>query len=114
MKRNILGGLTILLVSSIVYFFNMYVVDIPKFEWITYFGIGIFILGFIYLAYEVRKNLPFIYGRSQHGGSNANSYVVIGLGLGLVCRNLNTIYFVLSIIVAIVLSLAVYRFLPKR
>ncbi len=43
----------------------------------VYIGIGIFVLGLIYTIMETKMQLPYFYGRSQSGGSNANSNVVM-------------------------------------
>ncbi len=115
MKRNVFGGISIVITSIVVYLFNRYsIIDIPNVTWIRYIGIGIFLLGFVYLIYEVRKNLPFFYGRSQRGGSNANSYFIIGLGLGIVAKDLSVSFFALSILVTIIVSVTIPVLFSKK
>lgn len=39
--------------------------------------------GLLYFIYERRAGLPFFYGVSQRGGSNANSFIVLAIGAAL-------------------------------
>lgn len=64
-----------------------------------YIGLIFIILGVIYTFMERKMNLPFFYGRSQSGGSNANSYAVLGIGAALITNT-----WVSMLIVAVVFA----------
>lgn len=52
----------------------------PMLTFVACMGCGI---GLIYFAYERWADLPFFYGTSQRGGSNANSFIVLAFGVAL-------------------------------
>lgn len=69
-------------------------------HWSDALGILLLFLGAIYFAFERWLNTPFFYGKSQHGGSNANSFYVLVLGVFLI--NLTTVQFVITLIAVLV------------
>ena len=53
---------------------------------------------------ERRSNLPFFYGASQRGGSNANSFIVAAVGLNfLSLNNIQFIIYMFALICAMLL-----------
>ncbi|EJO5347268.1 NfeD family protein [Clostridium botulinum] len=66
--------------------------------------LGIFLLlyGVIWLAVEKYSDLPFFYGRSQRGGSNANGTFVCSLGIVMISHSLLQTIILLCIFVPIV------------
>lgn len=59
----------------------------PLVGFVPMIGAGIAVLGILYWVMELRSGLPFFYGSSQSGGSNANGSVVVGLGIGLLATS---------------------------
>ena len=59
------------------------------------FGLSTFFIAAVILFFimERRSNLPFFYGASQRGGSNANSFIVAAVGLNFL--SLNNVQFVI-------------------
>ncbi|MDS1002346.1 permease prefix domain 1-containing protein [Clostridium sporogenes] len=51
-------------------------------------GIILLVYGVIWIGIEKYSNLPFFYGKSQHGGSNANGVFVCSLGIVMISHSL--------------------------
>lgn len=81
-------------------------------ESFVYIGIGIFILGLIYTIMETKMQLPYFYGRSQSGGSNANSFVVMGIGAGLIGSSIASAVVITLVLIAV--AIAIRMFMDKR
>lgn len=105
-RNTILIGSGFFLVVSIVFrlakpyalkFVNNSTVPI---SWINALGMLLLFLGAIYFAFERWLNTPFFYGKCQSGGSNANSFYVLVLGVFLI--NLTTVQFVITLIATLV------------
>lgn len=69
---------------------------------IKYVGLAFIVYGLIIILVEKKSGLPFFYGRSQRGGSNANGAFIIGLGSAMFSHNL-----LRGMIVSLVLSVLV-------
>ena len=86
-KIDLFGAVTMLVISMAAFYLKNSVgaemIGLPL-ESFVYIGIGLFILGLIYTIMETKMQLPYFYGRSQSGGSNANSFVVMGIGAGFI------------------------------
>nr|WP_317283768.1 NfeD family protein [uncultured Sellimonas sp.] len=72
-----------------------------------YAGIVVLLIGIIDAAIETYMGLGLFYGKSQHGGSNANAGIVCSIGIALTAKN-----FVISIclIVGVVLIVGAIRY----
>lgn len=105
-KIDIFGAITVIVVSLVTFFVRDNVMngsEISNFS--IYLGIGLFIIGFIYTIMEKKMNLPYFYGKCQSGGSNANSFVVIGIGIGLMGKSISTeIIILMGLLSAVLLT----------
>lgn len=59
-------------------------------------GAVFIIWALLFFVLERRSNLPFFYGVSQSGGSNANSFIVAAVGLNFF--NINNVQFIIYMI----------------
>ena len=74
------------------------------FPWFNILGIVFIALALLFFIIERRSNLPFFYGASQRGGSNANSFIVAAIGLNfLSLNNVQFIIYMLALICAMLL-----------
>ena len=74
------------------------------FPWFNILGIAFIVLALLFFIMERRSNLPFFYGASQRGGSNANSFIVAAVGLNfLSLNNVQFIIYMLALICAMLL-----------
>ncbi|AWI06019.1 permease prefix domain 1-containing protein [Clostridium drakei] len=66
--------------------------------------LGIFFLsyGLIWLGIEKYSDLPFFYGRSQHGGSNANGVFICSLGIVMISHTFLQAMILMCIFIPIV------------
>ncbi|WP_300276341.1 hypothetical protein [Peptacetobacter sp.] len=109
-KIDIFGVITIIVVSITTFCIKENnIKNLP--ESIIYIGIVIFILGLIYTIMEKKMNLPYFYGKCQSGGSNANSFVVIGLGIGIMGQS---IYMEIILLISLILVVLIVRNLIER
>lgn len=109
-KIDIFGVITIIVVSITTFCIKENnIKNLP--ESIIYIGIAIFILGLIYTIMEKKMNLPYFYGKCQSGGSNANSFVVIGLGIGIMGQS---IYMEIILLISLILVVLIVRNLIER
>lgn len=69
-------------------------------NWINGIGIILLLLGLIFFAFERWMNTPFFYGKSQSGGSNANSFFLLVLGVFTI--DFTTVQFVIALIAVLV------------
>ena len=63
--------------------------------------------GLLYFIYERRAGLPFFYGVSQRGGSNANSFIVLAIGAALF-RVSNVQFFIIVAAMAVGITILSY------
>ena len=114
-KIDLFGAITMLVISMTAFYLKNSVVaemtGLPL-ESFVYIGIGIFILGLIYTIMETKMQLPYFYGRSQSGGSNANSFVVMGIGAGLIGSSIASAVVVTLVLIAV--AVAIRMFMDKR
>lgn len=114
-KIDLLGAVTMLVISMAVFYLKNSVgaemIGLPL-ESFVYVGIGIFILGLIYTIMETKMQLPYFYGRSQSGGSNANSFVVMGIGAGLIGSSIASAVVITLVLIAV--AVAIRMFMDKR
>lgn len=114
-KIDLFGAITMLVISMTAFYLKNSVVaemtGLPL-ESFVYIGIGIFILGLIYTIMETKMQLPYFYGRSQSGGSNANSFVVMGIGAGLIGGSIASAVVVTLVLIAV--AVAIRMFMDKR
>ncbi|WP_270840227.1 hypothetical protein [Peptacetobacter hiranonis] len=68
--------------------------------WTNLLGVLLLSLGLIYFAIERWMNTPFFYGKCQSGGSNANSFFVLVLGVFTI--DFTTVQFVIALIAVLV------------
>ncbi len=104
-KRNLMLGIgTFVILSFILYFLVKPMLfeslGLNEFAGINYIGGFLCAVGVLCFLYERWNSLPFFYGRCQQGGSNANSFVV--LAVGIVCFRTNVVTFMVLLAVAIV------------
>lgn len=105
-RNTILIGSGFFLAVSIVfrlvkpYAFKLFSESTVPISWINVLGMLLLFLGAIYFAFERWLNTPFFYGKSQHGGSNANSFYVLVLGVFLI--NLTTVQFVIALVAVLI------------
>ena len=78
----------------------------------VYIGIGLFILGLIYTIMETKMQLPYFYGKCQSGGSNANSFVVMGIGAGFIGSSIASEVVITLVLIAV--AIAIRMFMDKR
>ena len=114
-KIDLFGAVTMLVISMAAFYLKNSVgaemIGLPL-ESFVYVGIGIFILGLIYTIMETKMQLPYFYGRSQSGGSNANSFVVMGIGAGFIGSSIASE--VVTTLVLIAVAVAIRMFMDKR
>ena len=114
-KIDLFGAITMLVISMAAFYLKNSVgaemIGLPL-ESFVYVGIGIFILGLIYTIMETKMQLPYFYGRSQSGGSNANSFVVMGIGAGLIGSSIASAVVITLVLIAVAVSIRM--FMDKR
>ena len=114
-KIDLFGAVTMLVISMVAFYLKNSVgaemIGLPL-ESFVYVGIGIFILGLIYTIMETKMQLPYFYGRSQSGGSNANSFVVMGIGAGLIGSSIASAVVITLVLIAV--AIAIRMFMDKR
>ena len=114
-KIDLFGAITMLVISMAAFYLKNSVgtemTELPL-ESFVYVGIGIFILGLIYTIMETKMQLPYFYGRSQSGGSNANSFVVMGIGAGLIGSSIASAVVITLVLIAV--AIAIRIFMDKR
>ena len=114
-KIDLFGAVTMLVISMAAFYLKNSVgaemTGLPL-ESFVYIGIGIFILGLIYTIMETKMQLPYFYGRSQSGGSNANSFVVMGIGVGLIGSSIASEVVITLVLIAV--AIAIRMFMDKR
>lgn len=114
-KIDLFGAVTMLVISMAAFYLKNSVgaemIGLPL-ESFVYIGIGIFILGLIYTIMETKMQLPYFYGRSQSGGSNANSFVVMGIGAGLIGSSIASAVVITLVLIAVAVSIRM--FMDKR
>lgn len=114
-KIDLFGAITMLVISMAAFYLKNSVgaemIGLPL-ESFVYIGIGIFILGLIYTIMETKMQLPYFYGRSQSGGSNANSFVVMGIGAGLIGSSIVNAVVITLVLIAV--AIAIRMFMDKR
>lgn len=114
-KIDLFGAITMLVISMTAFYLKNSVgaemTGLPL-ESFVYVGIGIFILGLIYTIMETKMQLPYFYGRSQRGGSNANSFVVMGIGSGLIGSSIASAVVITLVLIAV--AIAIRMFMDKR
>lgn len=114
-KIDLFGAVTMLVISMAAFYLKNSVgaemTGLPL-EIFVYIGIGIFILGLIYTIMETKMQLPYFYGRSQSGGSNANSFVVMGIGAGLIGSSIASAVVITLVLIAV--AIAIRMFMDKR
>lgn len=114
-KIDLFGAITMLVISMAAFYLKNSVgaemIGLPL-ESFVYIGIGIFILGLIYTIMETKMQLPYFYGRSQSGGSNANSFVVMGIGAGLIGSSIASEVVITLVLIAV--AIAIRMFMDKR
>lgn len=106
--------ITLLLSGLLVYFAKLQLVSKKDVQVMMLVGWMIMFISVIYLIMEMRSNLPYFYGRSQSGGSNANGSVVAGFGIGIAASSWLMViaYLFAGLIVIVVLSRIVKRKMP--
>ena len=114
-KIDLFGAVTMLVISMAAFYLKNSVgaemIGLPL-ESFVYVGIGIFILGLIYTIMETKMQLPYFYGRSQSGGSNANSFVVMGIGAGFIGSSIASEVVITLVLIAV--AVAIRMFMDKR
>ena len=114
-KIDLFGAITMLVISMAAFYLKNSVgaemIGLPL-ESFVYIGIGIFILGLIYTIMETKMQLPYFYGRSQSGGSNANSFVVMGIGAGFIGSSIASEVVITLVLIAV--AVAIRMFMDKR
>lgn len=114
-KIDLFGAITMMVISMVVFYLKNSVgaemIGLPL-ESFVYVGIGIFTLGLIYTIMETKMQLPYFYGRSQSGGSNANSFVVMGVGAGLIGSSIASEVVITIVLIAV--AVAIRMFMDKR
>lgn len=114
-KIDLFGAMTMLVISMVAFYLKnklgVEMTGLPL-ESFVYIGIGIFILGLIYTIMETKMQLPYFYGRSQSGGSNANSFVVMGIGAGLIGSSIASAVVITLVLIAV--AIAIRMFMDKR
>lgn len=114
-KIDLFGAITMLVISMVAFYLKNSVgaemAGLPLKSFV-YIGIGIFVLGLIYTIMETKMQLPYFYGRSQSGGSNANSFVVMGIGAGLIGSSIASEVAITLVLIGV--AIAVRMFMDKR
>lgn len=97
-------------VSVLVHFVIPLLIDLsePSVKHIvTIVAFVICVGGLLYFIYERRAGLPFFYGVSQRGGSNANSFIVLAIGAALF-RVSNVQFFIIVAAMAVGIAILSY------
>lgn len=114
-KIDLFGAVTMLVISMAAFYLKNSVgaemIGLPL-ESFVYIGIGLFILGLIYTIMETKMQLPYFYGKCQSGGSNANSFVVMGIGAGLIGSSIASEVVITIVLIAV--AIAIRMFMDKR
>lgn len=114
-KIDLFGAVTMLVISMVAFYLKNSVgaemAGLPLKSFV-YIGIGIFVLGLIYTIMETKMQLPYFYGRSQSGGSNANSFVVMGIGAGLIGSSIASEVAITLVLIGV--AIAIRMFMDKR
>ena len=114
-KIDLFGAITMMVISMVAFYLKNSVgaemIGLPL-ESFVYVGIGIFTLGLIYTIMETKMQLPYFYGRSQSGGSNANSFVVMGVGAGFIGSSIASEVVITLVLIAV--AVAIRMFMDKR
>ena len=114
-KIDLFGAVTMLVISMAAFYLKnsigaeMTGLSLQSF---VYIGIGIFVLGLIYTIMETKMQLPYFYGKCQSGGSNANSFVVMGIGAGLIGSSIASEVVITLVLIGV--AIAVRMFMDKR
>ena len=114
-KIDLFGAVTMLVISMAAFYLKnsigaeMTGLSLQSF---VYIGIGIFVLGFIYTIMETKMQLPYFYGKCQSGGSNANSFVVMGIGAGFIGSSIASEVVITLVLIGV--AIAVRMFMDKR
>ena len=114
-KIDLFGAVTMLVISMAAFYLkNKLGVEMTglSLQSFVYIGIGLFILGLIYTIMETKMQLPYFYGRSQSGGSNANSFVVMGIGAGFIGSSIASEVVITLVLIAV--AIAIRMFMDKR
>ena len=114
-KIDLFGAITMLVISMVAFYLkNKLGVEMTglSLQSFVYIGIGLFILGLIYTIRETKMQLPYFYGRSQSGGSNANSFVVMGIGAGFIGSSIASEVVITLVLIAV--AIAIRMFMDKR
>lgn len=114
-KIDLFGAMTMLVISMVAFYLkNKLGVEMTglSLQSFVYIGIGLFILGLIYTIMETKMQLPYFYGRSQSGGSNANSFVVMGIGAGFIGSSIASAVVITLVLIAV--AIAIRMFMDKR
>ena len=115
LKIDLFGAVTMLVISMAAFYLKnsigaeMTGLSLQSF---VYIGIGIFVLGFIYTIMETKMQLPYFYGKCQSGGSNANSFVVMGIGAGFIGSSIASEVVITLVLIGV--AIAVRMFMDKR
>ena len=113
-KKLCIGALVSVVITIVLYFAKNMLATVSQgglnvnSPIVFYVGLVFTILGVVYTFMERKMGLPFFYGRSQSGGSNANSYVVLGIGLALVAKT------TVTAMVLAVLATAIRYFIANK
>ena len=117
-KKLCIGALVSVVITIVLYFAKNMLATVSQgglnvnSPIVFYVGLVFTILGVVYTFMERKMGLPFFYGRSQSGGSNANSYVVLGIGLALVAKT--TVTAMVLAILGAVLATAIRYFIANK
>ena len=115
LKIDLFGAVTMLVISMAAFYLKnsigaeMTGLSLQSF---VYIGIGIFVLGLIYTIMETKMQLPYFYGKCQSGGSNANSFVVMGIGAGFIGSSIASEVVITLVLIGV--AIAVRMFMDKR
>lgn len=117
-KKLCIGALVSVVITIVLYFAKNMLATVSQgglnvnSPIVFYVGLVFTILGVVYTFMERKMGLPFFYGRSQSGGSNANSYVVLGIGLALVAKT--TVTAMVLVVLGAVLATAIRYFIANK
>lgn len=114
-KIDLFGAMTMLVISMVAFYLkNKLGVEMTglSLQSFVYIGIGLFILGLIYTIMETKMQLPYFYGKCQSGGSNANSFVVMGIGAGFIGSSIASEVVITFVLIAV--AVAIRMFMDKR
>lgn len=81
----IIGQIILIILSGLLRIVKIYFLKksnfFSGFPWMNKLGILLFIFAMIFFIYERWKEVPFVYGKSQHGGTNSNSFMIFAVSL---------------------------------